>query len=105
MEFREPIEYIELRKTQFGVKPVISGRSVKIENIGVLYENESDIDWIAENLELTHAQVHAALAYFYDNREAFEEKIQEGIELAERIGTPLDVFLNSKDVPGEKKTG
>ena len=98
MEFREPNEYIELRKTQFGIKPVISGRSVKVQNIGILYENESDIDWIAENLELTQAQVHAALAYFYDNREAFEERIQEGIALVERIGTPLSEFLNIDEV-------
>jgi uncharacterized protein (DUF433 family) len=97
MEFREPTEYIELRKTQFGIKPVISGRSVKVENIGVMYENESDIEWIAENLELTHAQVYAALAYFYDNREAFEERIQEGISLAEEIGTPLSEFLNIEE--------
>jgi hypothetical protein len=60
-------------------------------------QNETSIDWIAENYDLTHAQIHAALAYFYDNREAFEEKLREAQELLEQIGTPLSDFLNIED--------
>ena len=74
-----------------------SGRGVTVQNIGVIYENDPDVQWIAQNLELTLAEVHAALAYFYENREAFEESIQEGIDLAEQLGMPISSFLSIED--------
>lgn len=30
--------------------------------------NESPIEWIAENYDLSRAQIHAALAYYYDHQ-------------------------------------
>jgi uncharacterized protein (DUF433 family) len=72
----------------------IIGRGVKVEVIAVMYVyNHQTIDWIADNFDLTPAQIHAALAYYYDHRAEFDRDIEKGERLAEEIGTPMTELI------------
>jgi uncharacterized protein (DUF433 family) len=71
--------------------PVIRGTHFKVENVVAMYvTGESSIDWIAENFDLSYAQIHAALAYYYDNRELIDRLLDENETLAREIGTPIE---------------
>ena len=75
----EPINHIEIRNG----RPIIAGTGLKVAIIANMYvQGDAPIDWIAENYDLTPAQIHAALAYYYDHKEELDRYIQEGIELA-----------------------
>lgn len=51
-----------------GGSPRIDGRRVSVRRIGGLYvDGGHDPETIADQLDLTLAEVHAALAYYYDN--------------------------------------
>lgn len=78
-----PINYIELRD---GV-PVIAGTGLKVAIIATAYvHHDTPIEWLVENYDLTPAQVHAALSYYYDHAEELDRYVQEGDELARKIG-------------------
>ena len=64
-------------------EPYITGRHISVEFIADLYVNHGLLaEEIAHNQELTPAQVHAALAYYYDHPEEIEAIWQE----QDRIG-------------------
>ena len=67
--------------------PVIRGTHFKVENVVAMYvTGESSI----ENFDLSYAQIHAALAYYYDNRELIDRLLDENETLAREIGTPIE---------------
>jgi uncharacterized protein (DUF433 family) len=80
-----PINYIEIRDG----KPLIAGTGLKVAIIAPMYVRYNvPIDWIAENYDLTPAQIHAAISYYYDHAEELDRFVQEGEELVKRIGIP-----------------
>lgn len=82
-----PINHIEIHNG----RAVVAG--VKVANIAALYVHlGTSVQWIVENYDLTPAQIHAALSYYYDHREEIEREIQTGDDLARQTGIP------SKDV-------
>ena len=71
-------------------KPVIVGTRITVHDIAAMHVmNDSSIAWIADNYEITPAQIHAALSYYYDHRETIDEEIRRGDALAEEIGISL----------------
>jgi uncharacterized protein (DUF433 family) len=85
-----PINYIELIEG----KPTLVGGRVTVEDIVALYVlNASPIEWIADEYDLTFAQIYAALSYYYDHQAAIDESIQEGEALARQIGIPAEEHL------------
>lgn len=59
-------------------EPYIAGRHISVEFIADLYVNHNlSAEEIAHNQELTPAQVHAALAYYYDHPKEIETIWQE----------------------------
>ena len=65
-----------------GGKPRIVGRRVTVADVVVWYLNQGrTVDNIVTDHDLTHAQVHAALAYYYDHRTEIDA--QEARDLAE----------------------
>lgn len=64
-------------------EPYIAGRHISVEFVADLYVNHNlSAEEIAHNQALTPAQVHAALAYYYDHPEEIEAIWQE----QDRIG-------------------
>jgi uncharacterized protein (DUF433 family) len=85
-----PINYIEIRDGS----PLIAGTGVKVAIIANMHvHHQTSIKWIVENYDLTPAQVHAALSYYYDHTEELDRYIQEGDELARQLGTPSSEIL------------
>jgi uncharacterized protein (DUF433 family) len=85
-----PINYIEIRDG----RPLIAGTGLKVAIIANMHLHQDvSIEWIAENYDLTPAQIYAALSYYYDHAEELDRFIREGDELAQQIGTPSSEVL------------
>ena len=85
-----PVNHIEIRN---GV-PVIAETGHKVALIAPAYvRGDASIEWIVENFDLTPAQVHAAISYYYDHVEEIEQYLQEGDELVRRVGISSEEHL------------
>jgi uncharacterized protein (DUF433 family) len=80
-------EHIGIRSGHCGGKPHILGHRIKVEQIAVMHERMGmSASRIVEDLPtITLAQVHAALAYYYDHRDEIEADIRAGDEFVERL--------------------
>jgi uncharacterized protein (DUF433 family) len=97
-------EYIGIRPGYCGGEPHILGHRVKVRHIAVWHEQGgmSPAAIVAAHPTLTLAQIHAALAYYYDHREeiqtaiAAEDKLVE--EMKARSGpSPLQQKLGQRN--------
>jgi uncharacterized protein (DUF433 family) len=70
-----------------GGKPRIDGHRIKVEHVAVMYERMGmNPDEIVTQLPtMTLAQVHAALAYYYDHKQAIDADIEEGRRFVEEL--------------------
>jgi len=83
-----PINHIEIHDG----RAVVAG--IKVANIAAIYvHQQTPIEWIVENYDLTPAQIHAALSYYYDHREEIDREIQTGGDLAQQSGIPSSDML------------
>jgi uncharacterized protein (DUF433 family) len=71
--------HIEPRPGKCGGKPCITGSRIRVQDIYVWHEiqGRSPVDIVGEYPELSLADVHAAIAYYFDNRERIERDIAE----------------------------
>lgn len=61
-----------------GGRPTLDTIAITVDLIAVWHEQTGmSVEEIAEEYELTLAQVHAALAYYYDHREEIDRRIAE----------------------------
>jgi uncharacterized protein (DUF433 family) len=76
-EFTEPNEHIRFNKNG---SPVLAEKDISIIQIGISHEKGVSKEWLLEQYAISSEQLEAALAYFYENREAirdFEEKTKQ----------------------------
>jgi uncharacterized protein (DUF433 family) len=80
------IEHIVKTPGICGGKPRVAGRRMKVSEI-ILWHTRSGwpVEKIAEQFGLTLAQVHAALAYYYDHRDEIEQQIREEQEVEQTL--------------------
>ncbi len=80
-----PINYIEI--TEEGDEKVVrvAGTRITVGEIAFMHlEGDSPVEWIVENFEvLNHAQVYAALSYYYDHKEEIDAAMRRAAEFAE----------------------
>jgi uncharacterized protein (DUF433 family) len=70
-------QHIEVTPGVVGGKPRIAGHRITVSNIAIWHERMGmSADEIASGYGLTLADVYAALAYYYDHREAIDESIR-----------------------------
>src|SRR5436853_7203226 len=84
-----------------GGKARVAGRRITVENIAIWQERLGlSADQIATDYNLTLAEVHAALAYYFANRAEIEESIRAGQSLADamRDAAPSLVKQNLRSV-------
>jgi uncharacterized protein (DUF433 family) len=82
-----PADYVDVLPDVCGGRPHIRGTRVRVSEIAsrYVYQGES-VDDIVEALpQLTLAQVHAALAYYYDNHDEIEAELRAGDEFVLRM--------------------
>lgn len=96
MSFKTLNGHIEITEGIVGGKPRISGHRITVQNIVIWHERLGrSADEIAAEYDLTLADVYAALAYYYDNREQIDQSIQEQETFIEslRQETPSKVAI------------
>ena len=70
--------HVEISPAVAGGKPRIAGRRITVQNIAVWHERLGmEPREIATEYDLTLADVFAALAYYFDHREAIDRDIQD----------------------------
>lgn len=78
------VEHIALRDNG---KPHIAGKGVKVAYIANLYvQHQWSVEQIAEEHDLTPAEVHAALSYYYDHKESIDAQMREADALLQQSG-------------------
>ncbi len=80
--------------TDEGFEPHIEGRRIKVKQIALHYEHFGwPVEEITEAFRLSRAQIHAALAYYYDHQEEIEQALRDDEEAMKRIPTLDDLHL------------
>lgn len=70
--------HIEITPGVAGGKPRIAGHRITVQNIAIWHERlGKSADEICAEHDLTLADVHAALAYYFDHREEIDRSIEE----------------------------
>ena len=70
-----------------GGKPRIDGHRIKVEHIAVCYERMgmTPDEIVTSHPTINLAQVHAALAYYYEHKEEIDADIEEGERFVEEL--------------------
>jgi uncharacterized protein (DUF433 family) len=74
---------------------MISGRQVKAKRVASMVVNAgASIAQVMEQYNLSEAEVHAALAYFHDNRTTIEQEWKAAEAFVREVGTSAEEGLN-----------
>jgi len=102
------VQYIEMRTSAIHEqKACISGTRISVQDIYVWHElmGKSPDQIVSEFPFLTLAQVHSALAYYYDHLDEIRDQVRRGRDEAERIKesnpSKLTVKLADMDANGD----
>src|SRR5262249_4437535 len=70
------IKHIESKPRVCGGKPCVAGTRIRVQDIYVWHElqGKTPDEIVSDFPQLTLADVHAALAYYWDNREAIQRQ-------------------------------
>lgn len=72
-------QHIEITPGVAGGKPRIAGHRIAVQDIVVWHERMGkSVGEISTEHDLTMADVHAALAYYFDHREEIDESLEVG---------------------------
>jgi len=99
------IQHIELRPSAIhGQKACIAGTRISVQDIYVWHElmGKSPDQIVLEYPFLTMAQVHSALAYYYEHADEIRQQVKQGRDEAERIkaANPSKLPINLADMDG-----
>ena len=78
--------HIEVTPGVVGGKPRIAGRRITVQNIVIWYDRLGmSVDEIAAEYDLTQADVHAALAYYFDHRAEIDRSSREDVAFVKAL--------------------
>lgn len=76
-------QHIEVTPGVAGGKPRVAGHRITVQDIAIWHERLGrSADEIATEYGLTLADIHAALAYYFDHRSEIDRSIEEGAAIA-----------------------
>lgn len=78
------IEYIVSTPDVFSGEPHIAGKRIRVRDIAMWHQNGATVEKIVQQFDVTIAEVHAALSYYYDHRDEIEAYTQWETEFADR---------------------
>jgi len=78
-----PIQHIESKPGVCGGKPCVVGTRIRVQDIYVWHElqGKTPDEIVSDFPQLTLADVHAAMAYFWDNRQAIQRQMKDAEDL------------------------
>jgi len=90
-------EHIEMTPGVMGGKPRIAGHRISVQDV-VIWHNETghSVEQIAEDYNLSLADVYAALAYYCDHKEEVDRAIVEGEKFVEEMKKQYPSKLKKK---------
>ncbi|MEO1210932.1 MAG: DUF433 domain-containing protein [Cyanobacteria bacterium J06638_20] len=91
-------EHIQITPGICGGKPRIAGHRIRVQDVVVWYEylNMSPDDIVYHYPSITLADVHSALAYYYDHLEEVRQDIRESEAFANQLATQTPSILQRK---------
>jgi uncharacterized protein (DUF433 family) len=95
--------HIEKKPGVCGGKACVAGTRIRVQDIYVWHElqGQSADEIVSRFPQLSLADVHAALAYYWDNRDEVEQEMARAESLLERLKqsapSPLDEKLRGTD--------
>jgi len=91
-------EHIVATPGTCGGKPRIAGHRIRVQDVAIWHERlgYSIEEIIAHYPQLTLAEVHAALAYYYDHRDEIQHDIEQAEALVERMKREIPSKLRDK---------
>jgi uncharacterized protein (DUF433 family) len=91
-----------------GGKPRIDGHRVTVEDVAIWHERQgmSPDEIVSAYPSITLSDVHAALAYYYENRRRIDADIEEGLRAtaelrAKAVSSPLQRKLRQRIADGQ----
>ena len=96
-------QHIELAATAAGPRARIAGHRISVADVVIWHERLGRTpDEIAADHDLTLADVHAALAYYFDHRDEIDQSIAEDRAFAEALRRQLPSKMSQRlrDLPG-----
>jgi uncharacterized protein (DUF433 family) len=82
----QPKQHVTTTPGVCGGKPCVAGTRVRVWDIAVRAQaGQSPDELLTQFPHLTLSDVHAALAYYYDNRQAIDEQAAEDIRFADQF--------------------
>ncbi len=89
--------HIEITPGVAGGKPRIAGRRIKVQQVAVWHDRMGMMpDEIADEYGLGLADIHAALAYYFDHREAIDQAIRDDDAFADALRKTSPSLLRQK---------
>lgn len=91
-------EHIQITPGICGGKPRIAGHRIRVQDIVIWYEhlNMPPDEIIYHHPSITLADVHAALAYYYDHLEEIRQQIRESEAFATQMAAETPSILQRK---------
>jgi uncharacterized protein (DUF433 family) len=90
-----------------GGKPRIAGHRIKVEHIAVCYERMgmTPDEIVTTHPTITLAQVHAALAYYFEHKQEIDADIEEGKRFVEELKSKTPPSKLQKLLEARKANG
>src|SRR4051812_24521092 len=89
LTFRPPPDRVRIVSTPgvCGGRPRIDGHRITVEDIAIWHDRmgNSPDEIVSGHPSITLADVYAALAYYYENRECIDQAIRDGQRFAEEM--------------------
>src|SRR5258708_7364301 len=103
------IEYIVSTPEVFSGRPRIQGRRIAVANIAALHNGGWGVGTISDELEITLAEVYAALSYYYSHKTEIDQSNAEATRLAnaqaksliDLLGKPTRGIETSFNLPAD----
>lgn len=90
-------QHIEITPDVAGGKPRIAGRRITVQDIVIWHERMGkSADEIASEYDLSLANIYAALAYYFDNRQEIDRAISESHAFVEALKQSVPSKLSEK---------
>ncbi len=96
--------HIEITPGVRSGKPRIAGRRITVADVAIMYlKMGQSLEEIAGKYQLSLAAVHAAIAFYYDNREEIDRQLEEEDAFVEafRRNNPSMLQAKLKALKGE----
>jgi uncharacterized protein (DUF433 family) len=91
-------DHIQITPGVCGGKPRIAGHRIRVQDIVIAYEHQGMTpDKIVDDYpSISLADIHAALAYYYDHLEEIREQIRESEEFSDLMAAETPSILRQK---------